>query len=219
MILELARPIVFFDLETTGLDVATDRIVEIGLVRINVDGSRESLVERVDPGVDIPEASTRVHGIRNDEVRGLFGKPRLPKVVDRLLLLLGDADLGGFNCVGFDLPLLLQEFKRHSIPFDAGGRHVVDAKLLFNAKETGWDRFLMGPRNLTAAVRHYCGRELVGAHSAEADAEATIDVLLAQLQRYTDLPRSVPELHAYCKRLHQAEAGGGGDQRESVAGY
>ena len=206
MLLELAKPIVFFDLETTGLDVATDRAIEIGLVRLNPDGSRESLVERVDPGIDIPEASTRVHGIHNDEVRGLFGKPRLPKVAARIVDFFGDADLGGFNCIDFDLRLWVAECERHAIPFDHRGRRVIDVKLIFNAREPTWDRFLLGPRNLSAAVRHYCGRDLVGAHTAEADAAATIDVLLAQLQRYEDLPRDVEGLHALSAEIHQQQA-------------
>lgn len=201
MALQLTRPIVFFDLETTGLDVKKDRVVEVGLVELSPDGSRRSLVERVDPGIDIPETSTRIHGIHNDEVRGLFGRPRLPKVAARLLEFLGNSDLGGFNCLDYDLPLWLAECERHGIAFDPRGRSVVDVKLLFNAKETGWDRFLMGPRNLVAAVRHYCGRELVGAHSAEADAAATIDVLQAQLERYPDLPGDVIGLHQACAAI------------------
>ena len=107
----------------------------------------------------------------------------------------------------------MNEFRRHSIAFDAGGRKLVDAKLIFNDKETSWDRFLMGPRNLTAAVRHYCGRELTGAHTAEADASATIDVLLAQLERYPDLPRDVAGLHDYCQTLHLQQ-----EQRAAGAG-
>ncbi len=200
MLLQLARPIVFFDLETTGLDVAADRVIEIGLVRLTPDGARATFVERVDPGIDIPDHATRVHGIHTAEVRGLFGRPRLPRVVSRILEFIGAADLGGFNCKEFDLRLWQRECERHSIPFTLSGRKIVDSKLVFNAKETGWDRFLMGPRNLTAAMRHYCGRDLVGAHSASADAEAAIDVLLAQLQRYPDLPRDVPRLHDWCEQ-------------------
>jgi DNA polymerase-3 subunit epsilon len=207
MILKLERPAVFMDLETTGLDIASDRIVEIGLVKLLPDGTRQTLVERVDPGIDIPETATKVHGIHNDEVRGLFGRPRLPKVTNQLLDFLRDSDLGGFNCLEFDIPLWLMECERHKIPFDRRGRKIIDVKLIFDAKETGWDRFLMGPRNLKAAVRHYCGRELVGAHSAGADAEATVDVLLAQLQRYPDLPKDVSELHDYCEaELHQRQS-------------
>lgn len=205
MMLQLERPIVFFDLETTGLTVDQDRIVEIGMLKVMPGGDRTTLVERVDPGIDIPDNATRVHGIRNDEVRGLFGKPRLSKVATRLVDFIADSDLGGFNCLQFDLALWNAECRRHGIEFCADGRAVVDVKLIFNAKETGWDRFLMGPRNLTAAVRHYCGRELTGAHSAEADAVATFDVLLAQLQRYPELPRDVQGLHGYCAEVLQRQ--------------
>lgn len=203
MLLRLERALVFFDLETTGLDPEQDRIVEIGLVRVEPDGSRRQLVERVDPGVDIPEQSSRVHGIRTEEVRGLFGKPRLAKVAPRLVAFIGDADIAGFNSIGFDIPMWLSECTRHGVPFSMDGRHQVDAKVVFNAKETSWDRFLMGPRTLTAALRHYCGRDLEGAHSAGADADATVDVLLAQLARYPDMPRDVPGLHEFCVRARQ----------------
>ena len=203
MILQLTRPIVFMDLETTGLDIETDRIVEIGLIRLMPDGGRQSLVERVDPGVDIPETATKIHGIHNAEVRGLFGCPRLPKIADQLVEFIGASDLGGFNSKAFDNPLWAEECRRHGIEFDFGARGVVDVKLIFNAKETGWDRFLMGPRNLSAATRHYCGRVLAGAHSAAVDAGATIDVLLAQLERYPELPRDVPGLHDLCETIQQ----------------
>lgn len=203
MLLRLERAIVFVDLETTGLDPEKDRIIEIGLVRVEPDGTRTQLVERVDPGVDIPEQATRVHGIRTEEVRGLFGKPRFGKIAGRLLDFIGDADLGGFNSMQFDLPLLEHECARHQVPWSLAGRHQVDAKIIFNVKETSWDRFLMGPRNLTAALRHFCGRELEGAHSAGADADAAVDVLLAQLARYPDLPRDVPGLHEFCVRARQ----------------
>jgi DNA polymerase-3 subunit epsilon len=205
MILELEKPIVFFDLETTGLDVVNDRIVEVGLVKLHPDGTRESLVQRVDPGIDIPESATKVHGIHNDEVRGLFGRPRLPRVGKQILAFLGDADLAGFNCLEFDLPLWQTECRRHSLDYRHGERRVVDVKLIFNARETGWDRFLMGPRNLSAAVRHYCGRDLPGAHSADADAAATIDVMMAQLKRHPDLPRRVGELHVFCEQLQRQQ--------------
>ncbi len=198
MNLNLARPLVFFDLETTGLDTQADRIVEVGMVKLLPDGSRESLVERVDPGIDIPEPAAKVHGIRTEDVRGLFGKPRLNKLSDKLMAFLGEADLAGFNSIAYDVPLWEAECRRHAIAFSMENRFQVDAKNIFHHMETSWDRFLMGPRNLTAAVRHFCGKELTGAHSAGADADATVDVLLAQLDRYPDIPRTVPELHQYC---------------------
>lgn len=196
--LSLSRPLVVLDLETTGLDIANDRIVEIGLVKLTPSGERLRFVERMDPGMDIPEASAKVHGIRTEDVRGLFGKPRLNKFADSILEFLGDADIAGFNSIAYDMPLFEEECRRHGIAFSMEDRHHVDAKIIFHAKELGWDRFLMGPRNLTAAVRHYCGRDLDGAHSAEYDAEGTLDVLLAQLELYDDLPREVAGLHEFC---------------------
>ncbi len=222
MILRLDRPLVCFDLETTGLDTQKDRIVEVGLVKLHPDGARESMQRRVDPGIDIPEVATRVHGIRNDDVRGLFGEPTLAKLGAELIAFLGDADLAGFNCVAYDLPLWLAEVERHGLAFAMDGRRVLDAKLVFDGKERSWDRFLQGPRNLNNAVLHYCGRDQAAAfskrdagdpdllaasvdeqarHSAVKDAEATLDVLLAQLERYTDVPRDVGELHAWCARV------------------
>jgi DNA polymerase-3 subunit epsilon len=207
MILELVRPLVFLDLETTGLEVETDRVVEIGLVKFSPDGTRTSFVERVDPGIDIPENATRVHGIRTEEVRGLFGKPRLSRIGAQITQFLGDADLGGYNSIPFDLPLLRNEFRRHAIAWSPEGRYVIDSKLIFHAKETGWDRFLMGPRDLSAAVRTYCGREHCGAHTASQDAAAAADVLFALLARYPDLPRDVRGLHEFCAGVLSAAPG------------
>ena len=203
MILKLERPLVFIDLETTGLNVEDDRIVEIGLVKLMPDCSREQLVERVDPGKDIPGTSSKIHGIRTEDVRGLFGKPSLSHFAEPISEFISDYDLAGFNCIHFDVPMWTHECRRNGIPFEMNGRRMLDAKVIFNTKETSWDRFLMGPRNLTAAVRHFCGRDLEGAHSAAADAEASIDVLLAQLERFGDLPRDVAGLHEYCAAIPQ----------------
>ena len=226
MKLKLERPLVCFDLESTGLDTATDRIVEIGFVRVEPDGSRSSLQKRVDPGIDIPEAATRIHGIRTDDVRGLFGEPPLGRVSRELLDFVGDADLAGFNVLGYDLPMWLAECARHEIEFSMEGRAVVDSKVLFDAKEPSWDRFLQGPRNLNNAVLFYCGRDMGAAfaqrdeadegpaadldasnrHSAVLDADATIDVLLAQLERYPDLPADVAGLHTFCDDVRSQRA-------------
>jgi DNA polymerase-3 subunit epsilon len=217
MILQLQRPLVFLDFETTGLDTQKDRIVELAFVRLLPDGRRESLVQRINPGIEISKSATKVTGIHTLDACGLFWGPPLKKVAQKLVDFLADSDLAGFNQIAYDVPLWLAECKRHGIPFEAKGRHLVDAKVIFNVKETGWDRFLMGPRNLSAAVRHYCGRNLEGAHSAEADTQATVDVLLAQLQRYPDLPRQVPTLADWCARNSERNrdddatlAGGGG---------
>ncbi|MCA8940927.1 MAG: 3'-5' exonuclease, partial [Planctomycetes bacterium] len=163
MILALTRPLVCFDIESTGLDVTSDRIVEIGFVRLEPDGSRSELQKRCDPGIDIPEAATKIHGIRTDDVRGLFGEPTFGKLAPELLEFVADADLVGFHCIGYDLPLWLNECERHGVPFAIDDRCVVDAKVIFDRKETTWDRFLHGPRNLNNAVLHYCGRNQAAA--------------------------------------------------------
>lgn len=200
MILRLSRPLVFLDFETTGLDPANDRIVELAFVKLMPDGSRTPLVQRINPGIEVSKAATKVTGIHTLDACGLFWGPPLRKVGQRLAAFLDDCDLAGFNQIAFDVPLWLAECRRHAIAFDMQGRMQVDVRVLFHVQETGWDRFLMGPRNLGAAVRHYCGRELEGAHAAEADSQATADVLLAMLQRYQDLPRDVAGLHEFCAR-------------------
>ena len=148
------------------------------------------------------------------------------KIAPEFLEFIGDADLAGFNCIGYDLPLLLNEFERHQVEFDAGARRVVDAKVIFDRREITWDRLLQGPRNLNNAVLHYCGRDQAAAfakrdedddgaglsvsideqnrHSAVLDADATLDVLLAQLERYEDLPRDIAGLHEFCAAPAQA---------------
>ncbi len=207
MIFELRRPLVFLDLETTGLDTETDRIVEIGLVKVHPDGRRENLCERVNPERDIPEAAARVHGIRTEDVCGLFGKPRLKERIHDLVAFVGDCDFAGFNSIAFDTPLWIKECARCSVTFPMEGRHQIDVRNIFRVKETTWDRFLMGKRTLAAAVRHFCGRDLPGAHAADVDAGATLDVLLAQLERYPDLPRDVPGLHDFCAEAARQLAG------------
>jgi DNA polymerase-3 subunit epsilon len=200
MLLKLTRPIVFLDFETTGLDTQNDRIVELAFIRLLPDGNRESLVQRINPGIEVSKKATKVTGIHTLDACGLFWGPPLKKVGQKLADFLVDSDLAGFNQIAYDIPLWLAECKRHAIHFDMTGRRQIDVKILFNVCESSWDRFLMGPRNLGAAVRHYCGRELDGAHTAEADAAATIDVLLAQLQRHTELPRDVAGLAEFCLR-------------------
>jgi DNA polymerase-3 subunit epsilon len=205
MLLKLTRPIVFLDFETTGLDTQRDRIVELAFVRLSPDGSRETLVQRIRPDYPVSKQSTAITGIHDQDANSIFWGPQLKKVGPQLLDFLGDADIGGFNQIAYDIPLWLAECKRHGIAFEPKGRHLVDAKVIFNVKETSWDRFLMGPRNLSAACRHYLKISLEesvveGKHSAEADTQATIDVLLAQLQRYPDLPRDVPGLAEFCAR-------------------
>ena len=218
MLLKLERPIVFLDFETTGLDTQSDRILELAFIRLLPDGTREELVQRINPGKEVSKTAAKVTGVHTSDATGLFWGPPLRKVGQKLVDFLADSDIGGFNQINYDIPLWLAECKRHDIPFEMGDRSQVDAKVIFNVCEKTWDRFLMGPRNLSAAVRHYCGRELEGAHAAEADTHAPIDVLLAQLERHPDLPRDVKSLDNFCSRNSDKsqddepaeQAGGGG---------
>ena len=180
--LRLERPFAIFDLETTGTDPARDKIVEIAVLRIEPDGSRVSRCRRINPEQPIPPAATAVHGIRDEDVRQ---EPPFRRIAKGVLDLLQGADLAGFNVWRFDVPLLQRELKECGLDLELGRRRVVDAMTIFHRKE---------PRDLSAAVRYYLGREHEGAHGAEADLEATLEVLDAQLGRYPDLPRSVDEL-------------------------
>ncbi|RJR19724.1 MAG: 3'-5' exonuclease, partial [Desulfobacteraceae bacterium] len=184
--LRLERPLVIFDLETTGTDIGRDRAVEIGLVRVEPDGRRTEWVRRVNPGVPIPPGATAIHGITDDDVRDA---PPLEGVADELVALLSGADVAGFNSQGFDWPFLAAELERIGRPIDRAAARHVDAMRIFHLKE---------PRTLSAAMRFYCGRDHAEAHSALADALATLEILLAQVSRYDDLPEDVAGLHAVC---------------------
>jgi DNA polymerase-3 subunit epsilon len=186
--LRLERPVVVFDLETTGVDPRNDRIVEISLMKIvpatESEPAPEPIVKtrRVNPGVPIPAGASAVHGIHDEDVQG---EPPFAVFAKSLLDLLEDCDFIGFGLRRFDLPMLECEFKRAGLKFDWRARHVVDAKEIFHSKE---------PRTLSAAYALYCGGELQSAHSAEADMLATRDVLIGQLERYDDLPRDIASL-------------------------
>jgi len=185
--LRLERPLVFFDLETTGVDPARDRIVEIALLRLEPDGSRVSRTRRINPERPIPAEATAIHGITDEDVRD---EPPFRRIARGLFELLEGADFAGFNVRRFDLPLLDREFRDCGCELGLERRRVVDAMTLFHRKE---------PRNLSAAVRFYLGREHEGAHGAEADLLAAFEVLEAQLECYPDLPRSVEGLDAWTR--------------------
>ncbi|MFH1842654.1 MAG: 3'-5' exonuclease [bacterium] len=182
----LERPLVCFDLETTGVDIAKDRIVQIGLIRVEPDGSSQRRETLVNPQVPIPPAATAIHGISDADVAD---QPTLAQLVPELVELFADADVAGFNSIQFDLPLLNEEMKRVGCPLDPAGRRHFDAMRIFHAKEK---------RDLTAAFQFYCDQELEGAHTALADASATLEILDAQLDRYADLPRDAAGLHRFC---------------------
>jgi DNA polymerase III subunit epsilon len=191
-LLALERPLVVFDLETTGTNSRTDRIIEIACLKVHPDGRREQFLRRVNPGMPIPAPSTAIHGISDAEVAAA---PRFREVAAELAAFLDGADLGGYNITGFDLPVLRGEFLRAGVEFEISDRRLVDAQRIFFARE---------PRHLAAAARFYCQSDHAGAHGALADAEMTLRVLEGQLERYDDLPRSVGELHeAFCAGLDQ----------------
>lgn len=182
MKLQLNRPIIFFDLETTGVDIINDRIVEISLIKVLPNGDTEQKTRRVNPEMPIPPEATAVHHITDDDVRN---EPTFRQLAKSLAKIFEGCDIGGFNSNRFDVPMLDQEFQRANVDFDFSRAKFVDVQTIFHKKE---------PRNLVAAYRFYCGKELDGAHSANADTQATYEVLLAQLERYEDLPVTVDKL-------------------------
>ncbi len=183
--LTLKRPIIFFDLETTGTDNARDRIIELALVKISPDGKRDKYVKRVNPGIPIPAESTAIHGIKDEDVAN---SPTFRQIAHNLYDWMRGCDLGGYNSSKFDLPLLAEEFLRVGINVDFTERQMIDVQQIF---------FKMEARTLSAAYAFYCSKELTNAHSAEADIEATIEVLEAQLERYDNLGHDVPALHKF----------------------
>jgi len=187
--LALTRPLCFCDVETTGTDPATDRIIDICCVRFSPGGKRDSLYRRVKPGevipgkLLIPEAATKIHGIRDENVAHLAP---FSVFAQEILDFIGEADISGY-AVRFDIKFLSAEFSRCHIPFPLAGRSIIDAHAIFSQRE---------PRDLKAAVLRYTGAVHAGAHGAQADAQASAEVLDGQLATYTDLPRTVPELAA-----------------------
>ena len=196
--LPLERPLVFFDLETTGVDVVTDRVVQIGALRYEPGGGEPRRYKRlVNPGRPIPRETTAIHGISDADVADA---PTFAALADELEELFAGADLGGYNVGKFDLPLLLEEFARCGRDFGPAGRRVVDALEIF---------FRMEPRTLAGALRFYCGEELADAHDAMADIEATVKVLGGQLNRYVPEGRitaDVAKLHELSTRPGQLDA-------------
>lgn len=184
--LKLSRPVAFVDLETTGLNVEDDRIVELAVVKLMPDGERQTRARRINPGRPIPPSATAIHGIGDDDVKD---SPSFAQVAKSLHDWLAGCDYGGYNVEGYDLRMLQAEFARCGLSLALEEAKVVDPMRIFSRKE---------PRDLGAAVRFYCGREHVGAHGAEADILATIDVLEAQLVRYEDLPLDFEGLHDFC---------------------
>ena len=192
--LQLTRPIVCFDLETTGIDPGSDRIVEISILRLEPDGTRVARTRRINPGRPIPEGATAVHGICDEDVADA---PSFRQVAKGLLELLEGADLTGFNVARFDIPLLDREFRDCKLNLGLDQRRIVDAMTIFHRME---------PRDLSAATRFYLDREHTGAHAAEADVAVSFEILEAQLARYDELPNTVEALDAWLRRVPENAA-------------
>ena len=181
------KPLAVFDLETTGTYVRADRIVEFAVLRIDVDGTATYKVRRLNPEMPIPADATAVHGISDADVAA---EPTFRQVARSLAAFLEGCDLVGFNLRWFDVPILQEEFARAGVKFELAGRAVIDACAIFKMNER---------RNLATAYDFYCGKDLEGAHGAGADTLATMEILLRQMERYSELPRTTAGLHEYCR--------------------
>jgi DNA polymerase-3 subunit epsilon len=185
MKLTLARPIIIFDVETTGLDTANDRIIELAALKIFPDGQREEKCKRFNPLIPIPKEASDVHGIMDEDVKNEPPFAKVARGEKGIAAFFADCDLAGFNIVNFDVPILQAELNRAEAKLDLSKVSMVDVYKLFVTKE---------PRNLETAVMFYCGRAHEDAHSALGDVKATADVLESQLERYQDLPSTPSEL-------------------------
>ncbi|EAZ82721.1 3'-5' exonuclease [Algoriphagus machipongonensis] len=172
MKLNLKNSIAFFDLEATGTNISTDRIVEISIVKLKIDGGQEIYTRRVNPGVPIPLEASLIHGLYDKDLKD---EPSFKDIAKEVYQFIGGSDLSGFNVLKYDIPLLVEEFLRAGIEFELDKRNLLDAQKIFH---------MMEKRNLTAAYKFYCGKTLENAHSAEADTLATMDVFISQVERY-----------------------------------
>lgn len=197
MKLKLERPLVFFDLETTGTDAAKDRIVELSYIKVYPDGEEESKTMRVNPGCHIPEGASTVHGIYDEDVKD---KPLFKDVAKQVAEVFKDSDIAGFNSNKFDVPMLAEEFLRASVlDVDFSICKKIDVQVIYHKHE---------PRTLSAAYKFYCNADLENAHSALADTAATYEVLKAQLDKYDDLENSVDFLDKYSNFTNNVDLDG-----------
>lgn len=196
MRLNLKNCIVFFDLETTGINPNTDRIVELSYLKVYPNGNEESKTLRVNPGIPIPPEATAVHHITDADVADC---PTFKEIGKQLARDIEGCDLAGFNSNRYDIPLLAEEFLRHDIDFDMSKRKFVDVQVIFHKMEQ---------RTLTAAYKFYCQKELIGAHGAEADTRATYEVLMAQLDRYPELKNDVAFLSEFSSHTRNVDFAG-----------
>lgn len=208
--IKLHKPLAFFDLETTGITVGADRIVEISILKLMPDGSKSVLTKRVNPEIPIPEGASKVHGIYDKDVAN---EPTFKQVAPEISAFIGNADLAGYNSNKFDIPMLVDEFLRVEISFDMKGRRMVDVQNIFHKMEQ---------RTLAAAYKFYCQKEIENAHSAEADIIATYEVFVAQLERYPDLAKDVEGLHQFTAMTQNVDLAGRivyNDKKEEVFNF
>jgi DNA polymerase III subunit epsilon len=184
MSLQISRPIAFIDLETTGVNLSTDRIVEVAIVKILQDGTRHVKRKLINPEMPIPQQSIDIHGITDAMVKDA---PTFKQAANELKQFIENCDMGGYNSNRFDIPMLMEEFLRIGMTVDLSTRRMIDVQHIF---------YTMEPRTLSAAYKFYCGKDLISAHSAEADVNATIDVLLSQIKRYPQLGDSLESILA-----------------------
>lgn len=189
----LKNPIVFFDLETTGINIANDRIVEISILKINLDGTKEDKTLRINPEMPIPAKVTKIHGIKDEDVADC---PTFNEVAKSVLNFIDKCDIGGYNSTKFDIPLLAEEFLRAGLDIDLKKRKLIDVQTIFHKMEK---------RTLEAAYKFYCDKELENAHSASADTLATYEVLKSQLDRYPNLKNDMEFLAEFSSHNKNAD--------------
>ncbi len=194
--LNLKKPIVFFDLETTGINIASDRIVEISILKILPNGNKESKTWLVNPEMEISKEASEIHGITNERV---VTEPTFNELAKQVSDMIKGCDLAGFNSNRFDIPLLAEEMLRADVDFDMKNRVAVDVQVIFHKKEQ---------RTLGAGYKFYCDKDLENAHSAEADTLATYEILLAQLEKYDDLENDIVALSEYSTHNKRADFAG-----------
>jgi len=193
MELNLTKPIVFFDLETTGINITKDRIVEIAILKVFPNGNKESKTWLVNPEIEIPKEASDIHGITNEQV---VNEPTFAALAPQITKMIKGCDLAGFNSNRFDIPLLAEEMLRADIDFDMKNRAAIDVQVIFHKKEQ---------RTLSAAYKFYCDKDLKNAHSAMADTTATYEVLKAQLDKYKDLENGVDYLAEFSQHKKNAD--------------
>ena len=210
MKLKLERPLAIFDLEATGLNISKERIVEIAILKINPDGSEERFKSLVNPEIEISDEVSKIHGITNDDVKD---SPTFKQLSEKIIAFIGDADLAGYNSNKFDIPLLAEEFLRADCDVDLSKKNFVDVQNIFHKMEQ---------RTLVAAYKFYCNEELVNAHDAMNDTNATWEVLKAQLERYDNLEKTVPFLSEFSRNGNALDFAGRlalNDKKEAIYNF